>query len=207
MLERPVGDRADRRAARDEVARRELAHLARADEEDALPGELLEHLLCERSAGGGDGGRALGDRRLDPDPPADVQGLAAEAVEERARRAAFVGRAHLAEDLALAGHERVEACRDAEEMQGGRLVAQAVEDAGELGGAVAGQLGQRRDGSVLRVVFAGEVELGAVAGREHHALLAQTGGELGCSRRLERDTLAQLDRRCVMRDADERSAS
>src|SRR6266851_4511314 len=43
-----VGDGRDRRAARDEIPDRQLADLARADDEYAAPLEIPEHLLGER---------------------------------------------------------------------------------------------------------------------------------------------------------------
>ena len=110
-------------------------------------------------------------------------GLSPIAVSSRTRRPAWSacrksrssngpGRArlergpHLAEDLALARHERVEPGGDAEEMQRGRLVAEAVERGGELVAAVAGELGERPDCELLDVILPDEVELGAVAGGE-----------------------------------------
>ena len=62
---------------------------------------------------------------------ADGERLAEHAVEQRPRRAGLVRGAHLAEDLALAGHERVEPGGDAEEVQRRRLLVQAVERAVE----------------------------------------------------------------------------
>ena len=56
-----------------------------------------------------------------------MQRLPEHAVEQQARRARLVRGAHLAEDLALARDERVEARGDAEQVQRGRLVAQPVE--------------------------------------------------------------------------------
>ena len=104
---------------------------------------------------------ALADRGLRPDPLADGQRLAEHPVEQRPGRSGLEGGAHLAEDLALAGHERVEARRDPEEVQRRRLVVQAVEDAVER---LAGELLERREHRVL--VDAVDVQLGAVARRE-----------------------------------------
>ena len=170
---RPVRDRRDQAAARAEVARRQLAHLAGADEQDGAAAEVAEHLLGEGRGGGRDGGRALADRRLDPGAAAGVERLPEEAVEERARRAALEGVAHLAEDLALSRHERVEAGRDAEQVQRGAVVPEAVEDGRERGAVVAGEREQRGARALVQigaVVVAREVELRPVAGREHHGL-------------------------------------
>ena len=116
-------------------------------------------------------------------------------------------RAHLAEDLALAGDERVEPGRDAEEVQRGRVVAQAVERRLHLGL----ELGERRDGGSLRGVDVrcGEVELRAVARREAHGFAAVRRQPLRKRRRgvaIERDALAQLERSVVVRGADEDEA-
>ena len=122
-----------------------------------FPLEILEDLLRERSRGRRDRGRALADRGLDPYPPAGVERLAEEAVEERAGRACFEGTPHLAENLALAGYERVEPGRHAEEMERGRLVSEPVEDGAELLRPVTRQLRQGRDRELLHVVGTGEV--------------------------------------------------
>ena len=58
-----------------------------------------------------------------------VERLTEEAIEERAGRADLERVAHLAEDLALAGHERVEPGGDAEQVQRGAVVAEPVEHA------------------------------------------------------------------------------
>ena len=57
-------------------------------------------------------------------------------------RRGLVGRLDLAEDLALAGHQRVEPGRHAEEVHGRRLVVHAVGDAAER---LAGELLERRE--------------------------------------------------------------
>ena len=56
-----------------------------------------------------------------------MQGLAKEAIEHGAGGAVLVGDPDLAEDLALAGHERVEAGRHPEQVQGGSVVTEPVE--------------------------------------------------------------------------------
>jgi hypothetical protein len=61
-----------------------------------------------------------------------VQCLPEEAVEDRPRHTRPVCGAHLAEDFALPGHQRVEPCGNAAEMQGGSLVTQAIERGPEL---------------------------------------------------------------------------
>jgi hypothetical protein len=51
-----------------------------------------------------------------------VQRVAEEPVEDRSRRACLVRAAHLAEDLALSRHHRVEPRGDTEQVQRRRLV-------------------------------------------------------------------------------------
>ena len=140
--ERPVRDDGDVRPARDEVPRRRLAHLPGAEHEHPPSREIVEDLLRERGGGRRHRRGALADRRLEPHPAAGVQRLPEELVEERAGRARLERGPHLAEDLALAGDERVEAGGDAEEVQRRRLVPQSVERGGEVGAAVAGELGR-----------------------------------------------------------------
>ena len=115
--------------------------------------------------------------------------------------------AHLAEDLPLARHERVEAGRDAEEMQHGRAIVQPVERRLDLGL----ERGERGNGVALgRLGVVGrDVELGAVARRETHRLATALREPRGKRLRrlpLERDPLPQLDRRMVVRGADEDEA-
>ena len=83
----PVRDRRDRGAARAQVARGQLAHLAGADEQHGAACEVTEDLLCERGSGGRHRSWAFADRGLDPGAAACVQCLPEEAVEQRARSA------------------------------------------------------------------------------------------------------------------------
>ena len=121
-VERPVRDDRDRRPTRTKVSCRRLARATRPDEHDPPSLEAVEHLLGERRRGSRDGRGALADRGLDPGPSARLERHPEEPVEERARRRRLEGVPHLAQDLALAGHERVEPGRDAEEVERGGLV-------------------------------------------------------------------------------------
>ena len=143
------------------------------------------------------------DRGLHPNALPRVQRLAEEPVEKRARRAGFECRPHLAEDLPLAGNERVEAGRDSKQVERRRLVAQAIQRSGEIVGPLAGQLCERVDRFVVRMLFADEIELGAIAGREHDGLAVEPLGERAARVEIQRNPLAQLDRSSVMRDAGE----
>ena len=83
-------------------------------------------------------------------------------------------------------------------MHGRGLVVHAVGDRPER---LARDLLERRERAV--VALAGEVELGAVAGREADGV-AERARELDGAVERQRDALAELDRGDVVRDADER---
>ena len=91
--------------------------LPRTDEQDAAPSQVAEHLVGERSRRRGDRRRGLADRRLHSCAPASVERLAEEPAQHRPRCTRFERQPHLAEDLALARHERIEARSDTEEVQ------------------------------------------------------------------------------------------
>ena len=207
VRERPVRDDGDLGAARTEVASCGFADLPGAEQEDAVAGEIAEHLLGKRCRRRRDRRRALSDRGLHPNTLPRVQRLAEEPVEKRACRAGFERRPHLAEDLPLAGNERVEPGGDSKQVERRRLVPQAIQRGGEIVSPVAGQLDERVDRFVVGVLLADEIELGAIAGREHDRLalelLCQPLGERAARIQIQRNPLAQLDRCSVMRDAGE----
>ncbi len=212
MLERSVGDVGDDGAPGTEVASRELAHPSGADEHDAAIVEVLEDLLGERGRRRRDRRRALPDRCLDAGSPSCVERHSEHPVEERPRRAGLERVTHLAEDLALARNHRVEARRDAEKVQRGRLVRQPVRNGskGLRGGP--GEREQRAVGAIRKpgVLLGSDVELGAVARREDDGLEGLSRRELSresrCSPEIDRDALAELERGAVVRDACERES-
>ena len=181
-----------------------LAHLAGAEQKDGATVEAAEHLLGERGRGRRHRGRALPDCGLGPNLATAVERLPEGAVEQRPGRPELVRDAHLAEDLALAGHERVEACGDAEEMVGRGAVVQSVKGRLDL----RPERGERGDRIALGLlcVVSGEVELGPVAGREADGL-PPVRREPGRKRLrvavVQRDLLAQLDRRVMVGRTDE----
>ena len=136
-----------------------------------MAGEIAEHLLGKRCGRRRDRRRALSDRSLHPNALARVQCLAEEPVEKRACGAGFERGPHLAEDLPLAGNERVEPGGDSKQVKRRRLVPEAIERRGEVVSPIAGQLDERGNRFVVRVLLADEIELGAIAGREHDAAL------------------------------------
>ena len=122
-------------------------------------------------------------------------------VEQRPGLDGLVGGPHLAEDLALARHERVEPGGDPEEMQRGGVLVQAVDDSVQW---LAGDLLERREHLALADPV--DVELGAVAGRKADGV-AERPRERRRGAEVERHPLAQLDRRDVVREADEGQTS
>ena len=129
--QRPAGDGDLLHALRAQVDARELGHLAGAEDEDAQAGEVPEDLLGELDGGVADRDRAFGEPGFVAHALADRERGVEQPMRdgagevEVARRG--VGRLHLAEDLRLADDERVEACRDAEEVARGVDAAMAVE--------------------------------------------------------------------------------
>jgi hypothetical protein len=172
----------------------------------------------EAAAGqlGRDGGHRharAADAGVGPDVLAGREGVAEEAVGDRAGHALdqreLVGALDLALDLGLADDHRVEARGDREEMAGDVEVAQRVERVGQLGRA---RLGLARE-DCQRGALGGdgvgrdEVELGAVAGRDRDRLVdLLVGGQLGEHRGRaplgQREPLAQFQRRRLVRDAE-----
>ena len=120
-----------------------------------------------------------------------MERLAEEPIEDRAGRPRSVRRPHLAEDLALAGHERIKASGDAEEMTRRILVAEPVEGWAELGL----ERQQRRLSLFLRSLgrLVREIELGAVARGEADrfaSVARERPGELGRALRVEGSAFA-----------------
>ncbi len=171
--------------------------------------EPFEHLLRERRCGGGHRGGALADRGLDPGAPAGVERFAEGPVEQRAGDAGLERVADLAEDLTLAGNERVEPGGDTEEVERGRLVGQAVGDRRQRGGVVAGEGEQRLVGAVAEVRGSSAARYSSVRLHVDRTTASQDVPRAPRARacaavEVDRDALAQLDRGAVVRDAGER---
>ena len=117
--------------------------------------------------------------------------------------------AHLSEDLAFTRNHRVQARRDAERVQRRRLAVQPVEHRADVRPRRARASAPRRRCSATPLLDTGEVELGAVAGRQADGLAARLRPAGGRARRrppVERHALAHLDRRVMVRGADEDDA-
>ena len=106
-----VRDVGDRRTTGREAAGGQLPDPARPDEEHLPALQVAEDLRGESGRGGRDGGRALADRGLGADPLAELERLPEHPVEQRPGRGGVERGPHLAEDLALARDQRVEARR------------------------------------------------------------------------------------------------
>ena len=126
-----VGDVERERALLDEVPGGQLAHLARADEENGPADEPGEDLLRQLDGGERDRHRVPRDLRLRPHLLRHGEGLREQRVERGPDRLARLGERervlHLPEDLRLAEHHRVEARGDAERVAHGLALGVGVE--------------------------------------------------------------------------------
>ena len=173
--------RVRQRAARDhdagdalrlEVQRRQLAHLAGADDEHAPPGELSEDLSREVDGGEADRHRAFGERCLRSHALAHAECPVKQAIEQRPRaldcRRGRERVLDLTENLRLADDERVETGCDAEQMPRRVVIDVRVEMRTNALGRQLVELGQKRD-QVLAArvgILARDVQLRAVARRD-----------------------------------------
>ena len=180
------------------------AHLPGAEQQHPTAGEIVEDALGERRGGRGHRGGVLPDRRLDAHAPACAQRLAEQPVEHRPRGAGLVRRPQLAQDLAFAGHAGVEPGGDPEQMDADRLVA-----AGDTGRGTArpcdrprARTGSRRRAPRHRGHPPGRAPCGCTSRRRPSRIPAARRPRV--SRDVERDALAQLDRRTVVGHADQR---
>ncbi len=189
-------------AARLQMARDELAHLAGADQHDRLVVESLEDGARQIRRDRRHRHRFPGDAGLGADTLGDRERAVEGLVEDRARGAGTGRRhvllLHLPEDLRLADHHRIEARRDAEEMAD-RVAAVVDVEVGREGRSLDRPRAreERLDGGRddrWRLGDPGD-DLDAVAGREDRGLV-HAGDRLqlperGRQRRLrEREPLA-----------------
>lgn len=154
------------------------AHLARTDEHDSALAEVVD-LFGEIDGDGTNGGGAALDGGFIADALADAEGVLEELIETAAGGSVFVGGfvglLDLAEDLGLAEDHGVEAADDAEEVAGGFVVIEVVEDEGlgfglgelEVNDEVAAE-GVVSGAGIVEIV--GGVDFDAIAGGEDDAL-------------------------------------
>jgi hypothetical protein len=215
-LEAPVAH-PDRLRVLAQALRRLLRHLPRADEEDGAAPEIAEDPLREIDRDARDRDRPRADLGLAPHPLRDGEragDAAREVAPERARRDRGVVRLlHLPQDLGLAEDHRVEARGDAEDVAHRFLAGALVEVVRELLRARRADLLPERLADRLRRVL--ELaplreadDLDAVARREEHRLLelgalGQAREELGEDLGAGGEALADVDRRGLVREADD----
>ncbi len=203
---RPADDRHMLHALRLHVQGRQLAHFARADDEHVPPGEVAEDLARQGHGRVAHRHRARTEAGFRPHALADRERTVEEPVEHGADGARIgrdrMGVLHLAENLRLPDHERVETGRHAEQMPGRVDVADVVDVRCEIGARKAVEVADEADQVVARRldVVAGDVELGAVAGGEHDgftrgAARSQHAERFRNAARLKVDALAHVDRR------------
>jgi hypothetical protein len=151
--------------------------------------------------------RAAADVGLAADPLRGREGAVAQARHERARGLGAAGDAvgllHLAEDLLLAEHHRVEARGDAEEVTDGVGAAALVQVRRRLAGAI----GEEPSRGLVRPL-ARHVDLDPVAGRDDHRLgdarlALQPDDRVAQRVAREGHLLADRDRRALVREPDE----
>ena len=153
-----VGDVRDRGAARREVRRRRARRSARR-RPAARAGRARSPKTCCASAAAAAGT----DAGLSPIAVSVRTRLPIWSAWRKTRSssgpgdARLVGALHLAEDLALAGHERVEPGRDAEEVHRRGLVVHAVDDRRER---LAGELLERRERALVAAARRGRARCG-----------------------------------------------
>ena len=217
-VEGAVRDHHRAHALGEELARRELAHRAGAEEERALVRQPVEDAARQLDRGRADRDGPLGDPGLAPDALGDRERAVEAAMEDlprgAGRRRGRVLLLQLAQDLWLAHHHRIEAGGDAEEVAHGLAVGVGVEVSGErgLGHAVlareeAGQRGAERGG----IGSAGQ-HLHPVTGGEDGALGHARDRHQPAERGLEapvreRHPLAHLDRRGAVVEPDQDDAA
>jgi hypothetical protein len=205
-----IGDGDRFRLAGGEMRRGQLDHLAGTDEQDARLAQVLEELAGQAHGGGGHADGMRADLGGGAHFLGDGEGALEQLVERAAQGASGLGGAHgvlhLAEDLRLAQHHRIESARDTEGVTRDGVVVQGVGVRAQHVAADAAAVGQPADGVVERgLVVRHPVDLGAVAGRDDRGLdLGVAAGGEGLAQAVEgrgdlvdreRETTAQIERR------------
>ena len=185
LFERAAAEDGGPRAAADQRSRGQLAHLARAHQQDVLVLQLAEDLARQLDRHVRDGHRVVADAGLRARPLGRGQRPVAQRVQGAAQRARLlrgvVGLLHLAQDLRLAHHHGLEAGRDAERVPDRLRPRQPVDASPSVAGGAAveaheegldhlGRIG-RRSRAFVRRRARPAVHLDAVAGGEDHRLV------------------------------------
>ena len=175
-IEGPVRDHDRADPLSEELPCRQLTHRAGAEEERAPVLEAVEDAARQLDRGRADRDRPLGDPGLAPDALRNRERLVEAPVEDLTRRSHRRGRRvlvlHLAEDLRLADHHRVEAGSDPEEMPDSLAPGVPIEVGGEerLGHRVIAREEARERGADRLGIRAAGDHLDPIAGREDRAL-------------------------------------
>jgi hypothetical protein len=197
-----VGHVQGQRALVREVARGELAHLPRAQQQHGAALQAAEDLPRQLHPGVGDGHGEPPQLGLAADLLGHREGLGEQRVQHRPHRLAGLrereGVLHLAQDLRLAHHHRVEAGRHAERVTDGLVLQVRVQVRLDLGQRHAALRAEAREdrGAGLAGHVGDAVDLHAVAGGHHHRLAQRPAHQLGEQLAqlvvVERELLAQL---------------
>ena len=171
-----IGDEDRAGAQHPEVLEGQFPHLAGADDQDGLIVEVVEDVTSDVDGDTRDRELAAAQPRLVAGPLGGAQGPLEDGMEDRPddppAGGGLVGIADLTEDLVLAGHQALQADRDAEEMADRRLL--AVED--RMPGHTLGRHPVERSPEGRQLVdfrrcrLGGRVDLNPVAGREQDEL-------------------------------------
>src|SRR5712691_8629072 len=187
---------------------------ARAQEEDGLAVEPREDLLRQLDRGERDGHRMPRDLRFRPHPLRNGERLGEERVKRGPDRLARLGERerilHLAQDLRLADHHRVEARRHAERVTNRLPIGVRIEDrlhGGRLHTAMSAELTERGGARLTGHVGDG-VHLDPVARREDEDLTddARRGDvaeQLAQLVFVDGELLPELHRRVAVREASD----
>ncbi len=200
-----------------EVPRRELGHVARADDEGGGAAQITAYLAGQANRREAHRDRAFGERRLAPHPLANRERRVEEAIQSGAGGLVFgggrVSLLDLTQDLRLADDQGIEPRGHAKEVPRGIGLAARVEvRADQVGREVAYARKEGDQRFVALLEAAGRhVDLGAVARREQHRLAQGAVGRKPCQRRRQfarrnRQPLPKLDRRRVMAHAEDQQA-
>ena len=195
-----------------QVHRGQPGHLAGAEQRDASPLELAKDAAGQVDRDRGDRGPAAGDVGLAADPLGPAKGHGQAAIEDRSDGLALAGDLpgvfDLAEDLRLADDHALEAGRDPEDVPGRALLLAHEAVLADHVGAEPTQIRERLDDPLgSQLLGLDRVDLDPVAGREQHDLaqrgaMDQAGQALGHLGLRERESLAQIDRRGRVIEAD-----
>jgi len=205
-----IGDERDLHALIAETRRRELGHVAGAENQGTAPGEIAEDLPRYLDRGGRGGGRSHAQPRLRANARAHVQRGLKQPVEHRAGLGArnLPRLSDLSLDLRFTEDHGIESGRHAIQVADGIAVAGDIPVfAGSISGFRRQPLAkQRPDGVERGLVIGDQIKLGAIARGEQHASARSRRQDLGERRRhLVRavgEALAHIERRGAVIDPD-----